>query len=422
MNKLTQTLIFASIISAPALAFADGAPAKLAVPTLSDVLDASGIVMTGYIDFAYNHMNSTGLQQGGVPSRIFDTPGALRGQNFNSFNLQQAAVFISKTPKEGLGGLVNITSGQDAPGVAANGLGLGNPNHFTDLTQAYASYATGPATVIAGKYTTLAGAEYIASPMNKNYSRAWMFGWGPYTHTGVRTTYVASDVVTLIGGINNGWDQVAPIQGAPGKTAELGLVLTPSTMFSLATTYLNGKEGSLTSPTANAGPLTVNAAGLAVPASTSVGTIGTRSYLDMVGTINATDKLNFVFDYANGSQSNVSLLNRVTPTSLAAPVQAKWDALALYANYQFTDVWRLSYRHETFNDKNGFRSGLLINGAATGQKLGSNTLTVGYALDKKWELRGEVRYDHSTQNAFLMSNNTAANNQHSYAVQALYQF
>ena len=108
-----------------------------------------------------------------------------------------------------------------------------------------------------------------------------MFGWGPYTHTGVRTTYVANDVVTLIGGINNGWDQVAPIQGAPGKTAELGLVLTPSPMFSLATTYLNGKEGSLTSPLANTLP----------GQSTSVGTIGTRSYLDMVGTINATDKL-----------------------------------------------------------------------------------------------------------------------------------
>ena len=407
-----KALVVCILAACSGTALADDA-AKPAVPTLSDVLDASGIAMTGYLDFAYNHMNSTGLQQGGNPSRIFDTPGALAGQNFNSFNLQQAAVFISKTPKEGLGGLVNITSGQDAPGIASNGLGLGNPNHFTDLTQAYASYATGPTTVMVGKYTTLATVEVIASPMNKNYSRSWMFGWGPYTHTGVRTTYAASDVVTLIGGINNGWDQVAPIQGAPGKTAELGLVLTPSAMFSLATTYLNGKEGSLTFPSANTIPI-VGANTAAT--STSVGTIGTRSYLDMVGTINATDKLNFVFDYANGSQSNVTL------TGLAAPIDAKWDALALYANYQFTDVWRLSYRHETFNDKNGFRSGLLIGGVATGQKLDSNTLTVGYALDKKWELRGEVRYDHSTQNAFLMSNNTAANSQHSFAVQALYQF
>ncbi len=379
-------------------AFAEDAVApKAAVPTLSDMLDASGVAVTGYLDVAFNKMNSTGLQQGGVASRIFDTPGAVAGQNFSNFNLQQAAVIISKAPKEGLGGLVNITAGQDAPGIAATGMGLGDPNHYLDLTQAYASYATGPVTVIGGKFATLAGAEVITSPQDKNYSRAWMFGWGPYTHTGMRATYVASDMVTLIGGVNNGWDQVSQIQGSSGKTGELGFVLTASPMFSLATTYLNGKEGSTQ--------------GL-----TTAGTIGTRSYLDMIGTINATDKLNFVADYANGKQDNVTL------TGLAAPVTAKWDALALYANYQFTDVWRTSYRHEMFDDKNGFRSGLLIGGIATGQKLTSNTLTVGYAVDKKLEFRGEVRFDKSTQNAFVMSNGGVSNTQHSYALEAVYQF
>ena len=391
-----KALVVCILAACSGTALADDA-AKPAVPTLSDVLDASGVSMTGYLDFAFNKMNSTGLQSGGVPSRIFDTPGAVPGQNFSNFNLQQAAIILSKAPKEGLGGLVNITLGQDAVGIAATGLGLGDPNHYLDLTQAYGSYATGSVTVIGGKFATLAGAELITSPSNKNYSRAWMFGWGPYTHTGTRATYAVSDVITVIGGINNGWDQVTPIVGASGKTAELGVVLTPSSMFTLATTYLNGKEGSTQ--------------GL-----TTAGTIGTRSYLDMVGPINATDKHNFVYDYANGSQNNVTL------TVLATQIQAKWNALALYANYQFTDVWRASYRHETFDDKNGFRSGLLINGVATGQTLKSNTLTIGYAVDKKLELRGEVRYDQSTKNAFVMSNNSTGSSQHSYAVQALYQF
>jgi hypothetical protein len=284
-----------------------------------------------------------------------------------------------------------------APGIASTGLGLGNANHYLDVTQAYASYATGSLTVIGGKFATLAGAELITSPSNKNYSRAWMFGWGPYTHTGLRATYVVNDMLSIVGGVNNGWDQVSAIQGTTGKTGELGFTITPSSMFSLATTYYNGKEGSTQ--------------GL-----TTGGTIGTRSYLDMVGTINATDKLNFVFDYANGKQDNVTL------AGLAAPVQAKWNALALYANYQLTDAWRASYRHEGFDDKNGFRSGLLIGGVATAQKLTSNTLTVGYAVDKKLELRGEVRFDKSTQNAFLQSNGTGKNTQNSYSLQAVYQF
>jgi hypothetical protein len=396
--KINALLIFI-LAACSGAAFADDAvAAKVGVPTLSDMLDASGIVVTGYLDAAYNKMNSTGLQQGTTnPSRVFDTPGATAGQNFSSFNLQQAAIILSKAPKEGLGGLVNITAGQDATGIAATGLGLGDPNHYLDLTQAYASYATGPVTVIGGKYATLAGAELITSPSNKNYSRAWMFGWGPYTHTGMRATYVAGDMFTLIGGVNNGWDQVSQIQGTSGKTGELGFILTPSPMFSLATTYLNGKEGSTQ--------------GL-----TTAGTLGTRSYLDVIGTLNATDKLNFVADYANGSQKNVTL------AGLATPIQAKWDALALYANYQFTDIWRASYRHEMFDDKDGFRSGLLINSVATGQKLTSNTLTIGYAVDKKLELRGEVRFDKSTQNAFQQSNGSYTDNQSSYALEAVYQF
>ena len=397
---MKKNTLFACILAACSGAtFAADEPAatKAAVPTISDMLDASGLAVTGYFDFAFNKMNSTGLQQGGSLSRIFDTPGASAGQSFSNFNLQQAAVIIAKAPKEGFGGLVNLTAGQDATGIASTGLGLGDPNHYLDVTQAYASYATGPLTVIGGKFATLAGAELITSPSNKNYSRAWMFGWGPYTHTGLRATYVASDMVTLIGGINNGWDQVSAIQGTTGKTGELGLILTPSTMFSLATTYLNGKEGTTQ--------------GL-----TTAGTVGTRSYLDMVGTINATDKLNFVFDYANGKQDNVTL------TGLAAPIQAKWNALALYANYQLTDAWRASYRHEGFDDKNGYRSGLVIGGVATAQKLTSNTLTVGYAVDKKLELRGEMRFDKSTQNAFLLSNGSASNTQHSYSLEAVYQF
>jgi len=231
--------------------------------------------------------------------------------------------------------------------------------------------------VIGGKFATLAGAELITSPSNKNYSRAWMFGWGPYTHTGVRATYVANDKVTLIAGLNNGWDQVSSTTSS--KTTELGLTLTPSGMFSLATSYYMGKE-----------------AGAAV---------GTRRYLDMVGTITASDKLNFVFDYGNGSQEDA-----VTVGS-----KAKWTALALYANYQLNDAWRASYRHETFNDPDSFRTGLA-------QKLNSNTATVGYAVTKSMELRGEVRLDKSSINAFLPANGPAKDDQTSYAVQAVYQF
>ncbi|MEQ1674927.1 MAG: outer membrane beta-barrel protein, partial [Candidatus Nitrotoga sp.] len=267
-RHLLNTLILAASII-PSVVMAADAPAKMPAPTVSDILDASGITVSGYLDVAYNKMNSTGLfvgstgpLPGGVAgnSRIFDTHGATAGQKFSSFNLHQAALIVSKMPKEGAGGYLNLTAGQDAVTIASIGLGTSN----LDVTQAYASYATGALTVIGGKFATLAGAELITTPSNKNYSRAWMFGWGPYTHTGARATYVVSDKITLIAGVNNGWDQV--ISTTPTKTTELGFILAPVSMFSLATTYYHGKE-----------------AGAAV---------GTRKYLDMIGTITVSDKLN----------------------------------------------------------------------------------------------------------------------------------
>jgi hypothetical protein len=392
VNKLTQSLIIAGIIAIPGVAMAaDSIPA---IPTLSDVLGASGVTMTGYFDVAYNNMNSTGqFVYNGVPtgvnSHIFDTPTGATSttKNNSAFNLQQFSVIIAKQPKEGFGGLVNLTTGQDAIQVASWGEGGGNNNHVFDLTQAYASYATGPLTVIAGKFATLAGAELITSPSNSNYTRAWMFGWGPYTHTGVRATYVASDMVTLIGGLNNGFDTVT--SPTNGKTVELGVDITPSSMFSLATTYYQGK-GML-----NSWPPSV--------------TIGTGTYLDVLGTINVTSKLNFVFDYADATQDGVTL----QPSNTVG--KAKWNSLALYANYHFNDMWRISYRNENFDDKDGYRSGIA-------QRLKSNTFTLGYAPVKSVELRGEIRQDKSNVNSFLQVDGTGKSTQMTYALEAIYQF
>ncbi len=403
VNKLTQSLVLAGLVSIPASAMADN---NASIPTFSQIMDASGISLTGYLDVAYNNMNSTGqFVTGPVNSHIFDTPNGATSptKDYSQFNFQQFAVIVAKQPKEGFGGLVNLTTGQDAIEAASYGLGGGNNNHVFDLTQAYGSYATGPLTVIAGKFATLAGAELITSPSNSNYTHAWMFGWGPYTHTGVRATYVASDKVTLIAGINNGFDQVS--SASSGKTGEFGIDIMPSSMFSLATTYYIGK-----------GMLNAN----------NVANIGTGNYLDIVGTINATDKLNFVFDYANASQDGVAV-----PGAAGTIGKAKWDSLALYANYHFSDRWRISYRNENFNDKDGYRSGLLYDGinvvggpigTPAGQRLKSNTLTLGFAPVKSFELRAEARWDKSNVNSFLQTNGTGKSTQTTYALDAVYQF
>ena len=416
MNKLTKSLVIAGIVSMPLAAMADGAAPAPAAPTLSDVLTASGVTLTGYIDAGYTNMDSTGLFTNGGATRVFDAPNASAGKNFSSFNLNQVGVTIAKAPPSGFGGLVNFTGGQDANviasygagnNVAGNGGNMYNNNHNFDITQAYGSYATGPLTAILGKFATLAGAEVIPSMSDTNYSRSILFGYAiPFTHTGVRLTYAASDTLSLIGGVNNGWDQVSDQNG--DKTLELGFTAAPSKMFAFTGAYYGGKE--LAVPGGLAGPNPYSAA--AVPALSQVSN-GNRQLIDLVGTFNATDSLSFVLNYDNGSQENAPM-----PTGTLGT--AKWDGLAFYANYAFSDQWRVSYRTEYLNDKAGFRTG-----TGVPVRWSENTLTLAYMPAKSFEFRGEVRGDH-TNNAlgagFLQDNGTSKSNETSFGLEAIYKF
>src|SRR6267378_3687880 len=138
MKKIVLASAISALFAAPATVLAQAKPP--AVPTLDKVLEASGITATGYIDAGYTYANRNivaGIGGGGIPPaaapRVFDN------QN-NSFALHQVGLTIAKQPKEGFGGLVNLTMGKDAqviqsfPDVSASTF---------DVTQAYVQYAGG---------------------------------------------------------------------------------------------------------------------------------------------------------------------------------------------------------------------------------------------------------------------------------------
>ena len=333
-------------------------PAKPNAPSLTDVLAASGIDVHGYVDTAYSYLSGMGVFTSGVADRVFDTEP-------NAFNLHQAALIIDYQPKEGFGGLVNLTAGRDARVIAS----LGESTSNFDVTQAFAQYAHGPVTIIAGKFVTLAGAEVINSTQDTNYSRSILFGYAiPFTHTGARLTYAASDQVSVIVGVNNGWDQLQDANKQ--KTGELGVSFTPNKVFSLAVQGYSGVEQ------------------LSTGAFIGAGTHGVRSLIDAVGTYNATSQLTFILNVDWGRQENASSLVNGASTT------AKWDGAAAYANYQPNDQWRLSVRAEYFDDKDGYRTGVI-------QKWKEATLTLAYLPTKFIEIRGEVRGDKSDSNAFV---------------------
>ncbi len=368
-RKLLNSLILAAL-AVPGVAMAADVPAA---PTLASILDASGISLTGDIDFSYTSLSGTGQFTSGTSNRVFDA-------NHNSFNLQAVDLTVAKTPTEGFGGLVDVTLGKDAGVIASSGTTV--PNQTYDLTQSYIQYATGPWTVIAGKFVTDTGAEVIKTTGNTNFSRSILFGYAiPFTHTGMRATYKVSDAVSFTGGVNNGWDEVVDMHS--GKTVELGVTLTPTKNFSLSAMDHNGVE-QVTFGTA--------------------GSQGKRNLLDLVATFTVSDRLNFVLNYDNGTQQNA-----------VAAGTAKWNGVAGYVNYQINDPWRISVRAETFNDADGYRTGLV-------QKWKEATLTVGYAPTKTAELRGEIRKDTSDKVAFAYNDGFARESQSSLGLEAIYKF
>ncbi|MEA3195407.1 MAG: hypothetical protein QOD26_3740 [Betaproteobacteria bacterium] len=377
MQKTVLSLSVAAALAIPVLAMAQ-APAP-AVPTLDKILEASGISMTGYLDAAYTHANRD-IQTGFSP-RVFDSYN-------NSFVLHQVGVQIAKQPKAGVGGLVNVTMGRDATIIHSSP--DGSTSTF-DITQGFLQYATGPLTVIGGKFTTLHGTEVIWSPNNANYSRSLLFGSVPFTHTGVRGTYAMADNLSFIAGLNNGWDQL--VDTNKGKTLELGVTAAPIKPLSLAASYYGGQESG-----------------------TVAGVPGRRNSLNFTASYAVMDPLSIGFEYLRVSQKDA------VSNGSGGTKDASYSGVAGYLSWTFMPKMKLSLRAESLNDKDGFRfSGAAATAGTAGTKHKEFTTTLAYALADNLELRGEVRSDRADQAVYVDGTNLSKSLL-TYAIQGLYKF
>jgi Ni,Fe-hydrogenase III component G len=362
------------------------APAP-AAPTLDKVLEASGISMTGYVDAAYTHANRN-IETGFSP-RVFDSYN-------NDFLLSQVGLQIAKQPKAGFGGLVNITAGTDARYIHSAPDSTGPTANPFDLTQAYLQYAGGPLTVIAGKFTTLHGTEVIWSPSNAHYSRSLLFGSVPFTHTGVRGTFAATDSINVIAGVNNGWDQMA--DNNRSKTLELGVTATPIKPLSLAASYYGGKElGTVTGADGN-------------------NIEGRRESFNFVASYTVIDPLSIGFEYLTVKQKDA------VSDGAGGTKDGKYNGYALYVGYAFMPKLKVSLRAESLDDKDGLRFPAAATIAGTsGTKHKEITATLGYAAAENFDLRFEVRQDKANE-AVYSDGSSMSKSLLTYAIQGIYKF
>lgn len=282
----------------------------------------------------------------------------------------------------------DLVAGGSIPRIsAASGLfrdpatGLADPGTI-DLQQAYLSYlaAVGSGLRIeAGKFTTHIGAEVIEGydGYGDNYSRGYLFGYGePATHTGVRVGYTFTPKVSALLLVVNGWDNVKDNNRAKSFGAQVAFM--PADAVTLYANYLGGAER------ADSGDL--------------------RHLLDIVAVTRPSATTTITVSYDRGFEANA-----------AGPgADGTWQGLSVSGKVDLSARYHLAVRAEAFADRDGVRTG-------TPQTVTAVTVTPGIKLTSRLSVRGEARWDRSTQPVFV-SRHTSTRHQGTIAANAIVVF
>jgi hypothetical protein len=373
-------------------AVAQAAPAPSPSPSATPAPPA--FQPSAYLDVGVTSANVAGLKND-LPTRVFDNVSGVPQINDFNVTLADTATFGGKLELN-TGTDANVihswpqslyicTTGRAGPGCAAP------YNIQTDVTQAYASYTVGKFTVIGGKFETLAGAEVIESPSDLNFSRSVLFGFAvPFTHTGARLTFAASPTLSLIAGVNRGWDttraeSLTTLQAlgypanTPGDTssltAEFGLAYNPNSKYGLTVQGYDGKQENWL----------VNGC--------QTSTNCTRSLIDAVGTYHVNSTLTAIINLDDGQQTNTASQTFNAGTGFGT---VTWKGIAGYLSEAFSPALTTTLRYESFGDPQGYRT----SGGGPGTTWDEGTVTAQYATSSHSTLRAEYRVDTSTAPIF----------------------
>jgi hypothetical protein len=366
---LTALLILATA-SARADADQQPAPAPAAAtpaatpppPKWYDELAFNAFVSAGFL-FNTNRPNTRVNQL-----RPLDYPS-------NSFTVNVAELVVQKPVGDpgSVGFRADLaTGGLYPPVTVAKGDIPGN----LDLQQAFASWVAPVGSGLrldVGKFVTLLGYEVIDGydGYNDNNSRSFLFEFAiPFTHTGVKATYVFSPQVSVQFGVVNGWD--ANVAQTKPKSFLGQIAVTPIAPLTVTLNYVGGWEP--TTPNSNA----------------------FRQVFDAVVVFKATDHLTVGLNGDFGVEQGTSV---VTPRD-----DAKWYGGAGYVRYEVGSVG-IALRGEYFADKGGTRLALGDTNVAEG------TVSPYFKPSDHLVFRFEGRLDHASNPVFIKADGTTTDTQ-----------
>lgn len=337
------------------------------------------LTISGYVDTYYQY-NLNQPASGVNGGRIFDLP-------HNTFSLGLVQTVLNYSYKK-LHMVADLTLGPNAD------LGnFGNEGTARLIKQAYIAYDfTQRLTFTMGQFGTHIGYELIDAPLNANYSLSYLFGNGPFYHTGAKLDYQLSKKAGLMLGVVNGWDAMIDLNSKKSVVAQLSL--SPLEGFDVYVNWIGGDEHN-----------SASFFGETKGAYTSL--------FDLTTAFQAGSSLKLGVNVAYGSFS----------TGFAEPEvgnawseDASWGGAALYLSYAFNDAIGLALRGEHFRDPKGIRyfGPLEVNAL---------TLTGDVKLaEGRFLIKPEIRYDQAGAPFFEDKNGNLKKSQATLGVAVMYAF
>ena len=391
--RKTGLLFFAAFLGGIFSASAQSADS--ATTTSQGTLGINGYVDTYYM---YNLNDPTSrLNQ----ARVFDT----KHNNF-SLGLVQTAVTYTKGKMKVV---ADLTFGPNAE--------LGNFGNIgssaINIKQAYGTYNfTDKLAFTIGQFGTHIGYELIDAPLNYNYSLSYLFGNGPFYHTGAKLDYTVNDKFGLMVGLVNGWDELSDFNNKKSVTGQVHLV--PVEGFQVYANLISGdesnglsafgtKKGSLT----NLFDLTTS---FQVNDVFKIGVNAAYGHFETAYDRAITDE-----DIAAATPEDATLM--MSDRAGAKDTDGDWKGAALYLNYALSPTFGLGLRAERFSDPKGLRYFGPIE--ATGI-----TLTGDIKLaDGNFLIKPEIRYDKTKNDYFVAgADNKVKKNQTTIGAAFIYTF
>lgn len=380
----------------------------------------SGIVLSGYVDvgYIYNFSNSAG---GTFRNPQDDTANGDFNVNAIKLTLEKPLTAANEFQA---GFRLDMIAGEDAQFLAGLGpVGAANDINSILIEQAYVTFRTPVGNGIDwkfGQFVTWLGYEVIERPSNLNITYGNLFQNAiPLWHTGLSAEYAFNDIVDAGFAITNGFNNSSTVVGATDNAI--------------------GNEGygmmaklNITNPGGNANWYNAIYYGIGND-NTSTDDGGSTFIWDTWGNWApkfADDKLLLGFNAVIGFADT-----DVTVTNTTADNSNEWWGAALYAKYQFTDIFSLAGRADYLNGSEngafntfGTEATTNVNNGIGQIDIWSWTLTAGFDLLENFLVRAEYRLDYSDDYDQAGSAGATQNRsnldefKHMVAVQAVYTF